>query len=169
MLDYILSHSSSDPFLSLFHDLLQRIFQGKNTISIDDLQSEDTEDTGNTDNLKSNMADKNFPEILGITHNKLSSTTTVSSYMLDTIRRYLEANLNLTGGNSQSGYIYRTKHKPSKSVTLHVTTNKMHVQGPGYTPWVNSFIDTCNSKEFSDTSREEINDTNQDDFQHQCL
>jgi hypothetical protein len=93
---------------------------------------------------ESNMADSSsVPNFLKIQHNKQSITITADSKIIPTIKKFLDENLHFQQGHSNNGLIYKSMDTVSATVTLYITTGKIHVQGPGYTDWVNYFINTC--------------------------
>ncbi|KAK3578553.1 hypothetical protein CHS0354_025265 [Potamilus streckersoni] len=86
---------------------------------------------------KSNMADdsSSVPNFLKIQHNIQSITITADSKIIPTIKKFLEGNLYFQQGHSNNELIYKSMDTVFATVTLYITTGKIHIHGPGYTDW----------------------------------
>ena len=138
---------SSDSFSGFTQDDLLSDVNNIDTIHTEEKYSSESEiDSAYQDcfPLKSNMADSSYPvpNFLQVKHNMKSITITADSNKIPTIKKFLDENLHIQHGHSQNGLIYKSMDKDSTTVTLYITTGKIHVQGPGYTEWVNHFINS---------------------------
>jgi hypothetical protein len=137
---------SSDSFSGFTQDDLLSDVNNIDTIHTEEKYLSDSEIDSTYQDcfpLKSNMADSYpVPNFLQVKHNMKSITITADSNKIPTIKKFLDENLHIQQGHSQNGLIYKSMDKYSTTVTLYITTGKIHVQGPGYTEWVNHFINS---------------------------
>ena len=87
---------------------------------------------------ESNMAAvEKVSNYTNVINRKQSLVLVLSREILDKVKTYLDENLKFEKATVQNGYIYT---QSSQTITYYPTTAKLHVQGNGYSAWVESFL-----------------------------